>query len=263
MFYEKKETFMNEQPLSTPADVPVSSFMTRATNIFASPAELYTELAAAPVQTTTWVLPLIFSLCLAILFTVAIYNNPTLRQQIYEMQQQGMKKAVEKGQMTQEQMDRAAEAMESSGPVMFIVIGGASAAFMIAIAFFGVSLVLWLAAKFAMKFSGSYKKVLEVYGITSLIGLLGSIITLLMMNLLDSFYARPAASLFITSAFDQNNFAHNVLASLNVFSLWETAIVGIGVAKISNKPTGTGMMVVFGLWIVWTIVSSLLGWGMR
>jgi hypothetical protein len=254
---------MENQIASPPAEITVTSFMTRATNVFASPGELFSEISSAPVQSSSWVLPFIFSICLAILFTAAIYNNPTLRQQVYDMQKQGMIKAVEKGQMTQEQMDRAAGAIESSGPVMFIVIGGVSAAFGVALAFFGVSLVLWLAAKFAMKFAGSYKKVLEIYGITTLIALLGSILALLMMNLMDSFYARPAASLFVLSGFDINNFSHNMLASLNVFTLWQTAIVGIGVAKISNKPTGTGMMVVFGLWIIWTIVSSLLGWGMR
>jgi hypothetical protein len=252
-----------EQQVTTSEPATVSSFMTRATNVFMSPGELYTEVAQAPPQTTSWLLPFILSIVMALVITISLFNNPTLRQQIYDMQEKGMKKAVAEGKMTQEQADRASEAMESSGPVMFIAIGGTSAVFIVAAIYFGVALLLWLAGKFIMQMPGGYKKMLEVFGLASLVGVLGSIITLLLMNLMNSFYASPSAAVAVLDSFDVTNKSHRLLSSLNIFTLWETAIVGIGMSKVSNKSLGTGMGITFGLWAVWTVLSVLFGWGMR
>ena len=252
-----------DQTVSTNPSPTVSPFMSRVTDIFTAPGDVYAEVAEAPVQTSSWVLPWIISLLLAIGFTCALYNNTTLRQQIYDMQERGMKKAVAEGKMTQERYDQISENMESSGPVMFMFIGAGSQIVIISVAVFGVTLVFWLVAKFGLKFSGSYAKMLEVYGLAMLIGILGAIITLLMMNLFDTFYAAPSASMAVLGSFDPTNKLHRLLASLNVFTLWQVAVLGIGTAKVTRKSIGTGMSIAFGLWAVWAILSSLLGWGMR
>ncbi|MBI1807093.1 MAG: YIP1 family protein [Ignavibacteria bacterium] len=252
-----------EQSVASNTAPAVSSFMTRVTDVFTAPSDVYTEVAEVPVQTSSWMLPWVISLLLAIGFTYALYNNTTLRQQIFEMQEQGWKKAVAEGKMTQEQYDQFSERMESSGPVMFMLFGAGSQIVGLSVIFFGAGLVFWLVLKFGLKFSGSYTKMLEVLGLASVIGILGSIITLLMMNLFDSFYAGPSASLAVLGSFDPTNKVHRLLASLNVFTLWEVAVLGIGMANISRKSVNTGLGVAFGLWAVWAIVSSLLGWGMR
>ena len=172
-----------------------------------------------------------------------------------------MQKAVDQGKMTHEKMDRAREQMESSGAGMFLLIGGGAAVVFLTLMFFVVPFVLWVTAKFALKFTGNYNKMLELYGITTLIGILGSIITLLMMYGFDSMRASPGAGLLIMNSFDQSSVVHKLIASLNVFTLWQAGIVGLGIAKVSNKSSGVGMGVAFGLWAVWTIISSLLGWG--
>ncbi len=239
-----------------------SSFLTRATNVFASPPELYREVAALPPRTSSWLIPLLLSIVLAILVVFSLYNNPTLRQQAYDVQLKELRKNVESGRMTQEQLDQYSERMESSGLGMFMLIGGGGAVVAIPVMFFGGALVLWLAVKVGMKFPGPYLKVLEVFSLASIIGLLGTIVTLLMMNLLDRLIAAPAASLLILESFDSGNIAHRLLAAVNVFSLWESAVLGIGLAKISGKSTGTGMAYSYGLWAIWAIVASLIGLGM-
>lgn len=252
-----------EQPVSSNATPTVSSFVSRVTDVFTAPGDVYAEVAEAPVQTSSWVLPWVISLLLAIGFTYALYNNATLRQQIFEMQERGMKEKVAEGKMTQDQYDRFSEGMESSGPVMFMLFGAGSQIIFISVVVFGVTLVFWIVAKFGLKFTGSYTKMLEVYGLASVIGILGSIITLLMMNLFDSFYAGPSASMAMLGSFDATNKVHRLLASLNVFTLWQVAVLGIGTAKVSRKSVGAGMGIAFGLWAAWAILSSLMGWGMR
>jgi Yip1-like protein len=237
--------------------VSTSSFMTRATGVFASPGEVFQEVAAAPVQTSSWMLPYIFSLLIAVVFTFVLFNNPSLRQQVLEPQQQTMQKQVEEGKMTQENYDRAVSMMES--PPMFFVFGVIGAFVFISAGIFGAALVIWLSVKIFLKAPVPYKKMLEVFGLTSLVGILGAIITLLLMNLFDSVHAALGGSLLVMNHFDQENMGHKLLASLSVFGLWQTVLVGMGIASVAGKPSRTGMGLAFGLFVLWAVVSALLG----
>lgn len=240
-----------------------TSLMTRITNVFASPSELYTEVAANPVKASSWVFPLLLSIIITLFFITALYYNDALRSQIYEMQAEKMHEAVEQGRMTQEQYDRAVDGMENSGPGMFLLFGGTSAVVMALIVFFGASLILWLFIKIVLKFGGGYKKVLEVWGLASFIGIFGSVITILLMYLFNSMTMTPSPTLFLGEGFDAKNKIHIILASLNIFTIWQMGIVGIGISKLTNKSIGTGLGVIYGLWILWIALSTLLGIGMR
>jgi hypothetical protein len=257
-------TMDEQQAVTTPAaeQVTPSSFLSRATDVFAAPGDLYSEVAATPTQTSSWLLPLIFSILMGVVFTFALHSNATLRQQLADMQHEAMQKSVAEGRMTQEQADRAEQMMDSRGS-MFLVIGTIGAVVTITVMFFGGALVFWLIAKLALKFAGNYLKMLEVYGLASLIGVLGAIITLLMMNLFNSFYATPSGSLLVLNSFDSTNYVHKLLAAIGVFSIWQMIVLGVGLGKVSNKSTGTGIGIAIGLWIVWILVASLLGWGIR
>jgi hypothetical protein len=255
-----------EQPVnaeSLPDSTSPSSLLSRVTDVFAAPGDLFAEVAVAPVQKSSWIVPYVLSLILAVVVTFSIYNNASLRQQIFDMQEQGMKKAVAEGKMTQEQYDQVSERMESSGPVMFMTIGAGSAVVLLTVVFFGATLIVWLTAKFAMAFTGSYGKMLEVYGLATIIGILGAIAAVLLMNVFDSMHAQPGAGLLLMNSFDATNVSHRFLASINVFTLWQVGVLGIGVAKVSRSPVGKGVGIIFTLWLVWAIVSSLMGWGVK
>jgi hypothetical protein len=253
-----------QQPVQDGPQEP-ASFLDRAAGVFSSPSETFEELSTAPVRNSTWLFPLLLSIIISVVFVVAIFYNQSLRDQIIEQRMAEMQKQVSEGKIQQEQVDRANEAMES--PVMFMLFGGISAVFAAAIAFFLVALFIWLGGVLFLKFGGGYPKVLEMYGLASLVGLAGAVVTLIMMNLFGSMYAAPAASMAVMNTFDHRNAIHNLLSAVNIFSIWQVAIVGIGLAKVSKRPTGSGMGVAFGLWGAWVIVSvalaTLFGWTMR
>lgn len=237
----------------------VSSFVTRMTNVFTAPSELFAELASAPPQTTSWLVPLCFSILIAVVFTYSLFSNQSLRDQMFEPRIQDMQEQVEKGKMTQEQADRAKEFMASSSIVMFTGLVGAVIAPLAVL--FGGALVLWATAKLILKGNPSYKKMLEMFGLSSLIGVLGSIITLLLMHAFDTIHASPGGSLLLLGSYDRHNTAHKLVASVTVFGLWQTALIGLGFSQISGKAVRTGMGVAFGLWAVFVVFSGLTGWG--
>ncbi|HUL43972.1 MAG TPA: YIP1 family protein [Bacteroidota bacterium] len=249
---------MDEQQPAAASQLPVTSLMTRATNVFASPGELFTELRDSPIQTTSWLIPFIILIILGIVSTYSVYTNTTLRQQVYDRQEQQYRTAVSQGRMTQDQADQTMERMENSGAAMFVIFGSGIQIIIMSAVFFLGALIYWLAAKIILKFPGAYNKVLELFGVALWIGILGTIITLIMINLLNSLVASPGAGLLLLGSFDQTNKVHKLLAALNVFTLWQTGIIGYGLARICGKPTGTGLGISYGLWAVWTIISALV-----
>jgi len=96
-----------------------------------------------------------------------------------------------------------------------------------------------------------------VYGIASWIGIVGGIVTVALIYGMGSLYATPSLGL-LASPFDPLSLTDAALAKIDLFSLWGAAVIGIGIAKITNKSTGTGVGIGLGLWLVWFLVS--MGW---
>jgi len=247
-----------QQPIAE--EPKISSFFDRASNIFTSPGTVYTEVAAAPVQTSSWLLPFIVSLLFAVLSVIAVSSNATLKEQALEPQRQAMQERVDKGEMTQEQMDQASAMTESA--IFTMGFGSIVAIIVVAVGTFGGTLIFWLVWKLFFKMQAGYKKILEVYGLATLIGLLGSIVTLIMIFLFDSLYASPGGGLLVMNNFDRHNFGHMFLASFNIISIWQMGVVGIGMAKVSGKSQGSSIGIAFVLWIIWIIIQAILG-GLR
>jgi hypothetical protein len=241
--------------------VEVTSFTTRAVNVLTAPGDLYAEVAAAPVQTSSWLVPFLVMVALIGLMMFSFTNNSVLFDQMREPQRAEMAKKVAEGKMTQEQVDQAMRFIDDKGA--FMAFGIAGGVLIMTLVVFGAPLCYWLASKGMLQFTGSYKKILEVYGLSMVIGIVGTLVSLIMMNMMESMYAQPSGAFFIRDSYDQNNFGHNVAAAMNVFSIWQVAVTGIGLSTVSGKSRGMGMAVAFGLWLVYVVIASFLGWGAR
>ncbi|MGB2869461.1 MAG: YIP1 family protein [Bacteroidota bacterium] len=245
---------MEETP-TPPATVTLGGSIV---NVFASPGEVFTDLRGKEPRTSLWIAPLLVSLLMVVLFSYVFSSNETFRGQLIEAQTKALQKAVEEGKITQQLADQQADRMQNMGS-MFLVFGIVFGAIFAVVFFFGGGLFLWLGGKLVLKSPAAYGKYLEVYGISAWIGALGAIVTLMMMIGLNTMYASPSASLAVLSTYDFSSNTHKFLSALNVFSLWQTAVVGIGLAKLSEKSTGMAMGLVFGMWVVWVVAAVFLG----
>lgn len=249
---------METHDTSTPSPTGLGS---RILNVFASPSEAFDGISSIPSKTGLWLAPFLVGIVMAVLFSLLLASNDALRSQIYDLQSKELQSAVDAGTITQQQADSQLEAMEGAGPVLFAVFGAIGYIFMMSVGFFGGSLVLWLAGKFALKSAEGYSTYLATYGVAYWIGILGALITMLMMNAMGSLFATPSASLLVLSEFDRANITHRLLARLDVFAVWQTSIVGIGLSKVTNKSIGMGLGTAFVLWILWVVVTVLLNIG--
>ncbi|HUN66085.1 MAG TPA: hypothetical protein VMW43_08270 [Bacteroidota bacterium] len=252
-----------EETAIQPQTVAPTSFMTRAVNVFTAPGELFSEISVAPPRTSSWLIPYILMLVMAVLATYAILSNPALRQQIFDIQERAMKEKVASGQLTQQQFDQISSSMESSGPVLFLIFGAGGQILLVSATLFGLPLLLMLITRLGLKTPVGYGKLLESFGLTTLIGLLGTIITILLMNLLNTIYATPGPVLAFLGSYDPLKTGDRLIGSVNIFTLWETGVLGIAVSRLTGKSAGTGLGLMYLLWALWVVLVALTGFGMK
>jgi hypothetical protein len=239
----------------------ITSFMERAADIFAAPGRVFAEVANAPVQRSSWLIPYLLLIVFAFITTFSILSNQALKDQALEPQRQAMQERVDKGEMTQAQMDQASEMMESS--TMMIITGSVMSIIFVTVSIFGAPLIFWIAVKKFFKSDATYKKILETYGLAAVIAILNTIVTVLLIYLFSSIFASPGGSLLIIGNYDPKNLSHILISSMNFISIWQMIVLGIGLGIVSRKSIGAGIGLSLGLWFVWVVIIALVGIGMK
>jgi hypothetical protein len=97
-----------------------------------------------------------------------------------------------------------------------------------------------------------------VVGLTFLIGAVESIVTTVMAIGLDSLHAGPNLAVFVQN-FDIANKIHVALAKVNLFTIWSLIVTSIGLSKIFQRDLPKVLVLVFSLWILWTILTVSTG----
>jgi hypothetical protein len=233
---------------------PTISFSDIIVNVYASPSEAFEGIRTSPARASVWVVPLLITLLLTCCFTWLMFTNEAIKSQILDSQRARMEQQVQAGKMTQEQADQASAQMEKSGGMM-MAFGIVAGVVTVTIMFFVVALLFWLVGKFGLKAPEGYGKYLELYGAATWIGILGFIVMILLAAAYSSMYASPSGALAVLSTYSPKNTMHRFLSSLNVFTIWQMVVIGIGLAKYSGKSSGTGVGVGLGLWVVWVLIS--------
>ena len=255
LFYSNGGIMENQEPSAE----STQSFGSRLLNVYAAPSEAFDGITATPSKTKFWIVPWLAMIVLGIMSIFIIFSNPVLKGQIEDAQTRAMQQNVEQGKMTQQQADQAQEAMSGMSGLMPI-FGAIGITLVMTGYFFVGALVFWLVGKFALKSAEGYGSYLALYGISSWIAVLGSLVTLLMILGLGSLYATPSAALAVLSDYDAMNSVHRILTRFDIFAGWQAFVIGAGLAKITGKPTGTAIGYAMGLWILWAVgVGYLFG----
>jgi hypothetical protein len=233
---------------------PTISLSDIIVNVYASPAEAFEGIRTSPTRASVWVIPLLLTFVLTIGYTWMMFTNESIKSQMIDMQRERLQEQVQQGKIPQERADQITDGMEK-GSGMMMAFGIVGAVIMISITLFVGALFLWLIGKLALKAEAGYGKYLELWGSSMWIGMLGLIVSALLLMAFNSMFASPSAALAVLSNYSPKNSIHRLLTSLNVFSIWQTAVVGIGLSKFSGKSMGVGIGASFALWIAWVLIS--------
>jgi hypothetical protein len=249
---------MNETPVQTPQaeEVKPMSFSDKLVGVFASPSELYDNVRQTPPTSSNWVIPTLILVVVGVIMAYLITSNPTLSDQMKRMASEQMERGLQKqlaaGKMTQEQANQARDQMSGMGATGTLIFTYASAVLGPFFALFLGGLVFWLLGKGVMKATSPYMKVVEVVGLTFFIGTLESVVTTILAIGMNSIFASPSLALLI-SDFSIENKMHLLAASINVFTFWTLTVTGIGLARLFQKDVPKVLVLVFALWVLWTL----------
>ena len=252
---------------TAPPPIPVEetqrspgSLTGRLLNIFAAPGDVFEEIKSAKASTANWLVPILIVALVTITSFVLTLSQPTIKQQIIEMQEKAIDQQVAAGKIKPEQAKTIKEQMASLPPWVMQLIGvvqGVGAGF---VGTFWWALVLWLLARLALKSEFPFLKALEASGLTMMIFALSVAVTTLLVVILGNLMARPALSVFI-GEFDPTRKVHLLLGSVNMFYLWSTGVLALALSRLSNAPLGKAAVWMFGFWAVSRVFFVVIGFG--
>jgi hypothetical protein len=225
-------------PDSPPALAP-TTLGGKLLNNFVCPGDVFDEVLAAPSRATNWRVPTLL-VCLTgiiLLQVVAIYGERA----------DALASSVQYRGIT------AAQAQELSGVWPLVSSLGVCLG-----AFAGVfwsAFVVWFIGRVFLKARFTFLKALEIVGLSSIILVLGVIVTALLIAARGDVAAHPALSLFASQS---GRRIHGVLETLNFFHLWSTGVLAIGLSRLSGAALKEAAFWVFGYWILARIALILL-----
>ncbi len=243
-----------EHGTSTTAKVEPMSFTDKAAGVFTEPGATFENVHLAEKKTSDWLVPTIILMLIVIIAQFIKFANPEIQADMQDKQAKRFQEMVKSGQMTQEQADRATESMGGGLAKTMMYVGTAiTVPIFCFIVLFLMSLIWLLLGKLALTGQPEYMKVVAVVGLTSLISSLEAIAGAVIAVLQGKMMTGPNLALFV-SDFTMANTMHRLLASINPFTIWYLAILGIGLAKVSSAKTSKSLIWVFGLWVLWTVL---------
>jgi hypothetical protein len=245
------ENFQPSQEPSFSEEVKPMPLIDKISGIFLSPAEVYENLVKSKPRTIDWLVPLAVMIAVVIASTLLKFGNESIRNSLISFQEQRFEQLVEEGKMTEEQAEIARERLSSFGGAqkIFSVVG---ALIGIPIVFLIVSLVYFLLGRLFFKVDVDFMSVFSIYSLSSFIGTVGVMVATLLSFLTGSFFASASPSIFMEPSTSK---LYQLATKFELFSIWQYAVFAIGLAKAFNRSYSSTFALVFGVWLIWIILS--------
>src|SRR3974390_1317933 len=226
---------------SSPKHEP-TSLVAKLLNMFVSPGDVFDEILAQSIRPAAWIVPTLL-VVFASLFLLAASTTP-------EQTSAAIRHLVEAGRISPGDTAAVTNRWLSISAITICVsalVGTLWSAFM-----------LWGIGRFFLKAAFRFSKALEVVGLTGMILVLGTIVTTLLILASGNPAARPALSLLVLGL-NQESTLRAALDIFNVFYLWSTAVLAIGLSRLAGVSLKESAFWAFGYWLVLRIGLILLG----
>lgn len=207
----------------------------RLIGVFFSPGATF-EAVRSRVSTSDWLVPLII---MAIVAAITAYLVAPIAM------------AQEKAKMAQAEINM--EDMQTIG----MIVGTISAPLGIALILFLISAILLVLVRFVLGGETTYKHVLAVNCLSSLVGIPATIVAVPLMFAKESVYVQVGFGLLLPDAMAET-FLARLLFNLNFFSIWQYALVGIGLGIVSGISIRKAVIGVFVLLVLYAVGSAAL-----
>lgn len=203
-------------------------------SVFMSPVETYKKYKENPKFAWKLVIILLLSAMLGALSAYVVFSSPELQE---------------------------LEGIEELPETLFYIIGLISGFFGGGIAV-GVSIVitcffLWILASITTT-DVNFKQLFAIYVVAAAPTIIGAIIQILMMSQGQGIEYAVTSLGFLAQ--DPTAFASQILYSIELFGIWATILLGIGIAVFAKVSMKKGMILAFIYWGASILVISTIAW---
>ena len=242
-------------PLSSVPDAAPLSEGERILDTFIAPSKTFTDLR----HNAAWWAPFVLLAIISTIFVYTVSQKVGFRK-VMENQIAASPKATERmDRMPADEREKALNQQASFYPAFAYGFPIIQLIILVIIA-----AVLFATFKFAAGADVSFKIALAIVMYASLPGLLKillAIISLLAGVSPDGFtFQNPVATnpgYFLHQA--DSPFLYSLLSGFDVFLIWTLALTAIGFTCVSKIKTGTAFAVVFGWWLLFTVIGAGMG----
>ncbi len=217
------------------------SVLSRMLNVLVTPGEVFDEVLAGPPCFLNWLIPTLL-VCLA---GIALLSATTTSDQAAA----SVAKLTAAGKVLPLQGDalcRNWQTVSAFGICLAAAAGTCWSAFL-----------LWFIGRVFLKTGFAYGKALEIVGLSSVVLLLGTVITGLLVAALGDPAARPALSL-LAPRLPAESQIRAVLDTFNLFHFWSAGVLVVGLSKLSGVGVRESAFWVFSYWVVLRLTLVVL-----
>lgn len=249
---ERSNSTMDNTPASEPSTpLPPSSLVARLTNVFAAPGDVFAEVAASRPQVGNWLVPVLLAALLGVVSSVLIFSQESVVRQVREKQEQVLARKLQK--LPKEQREQALrQAEQFLTPTVLKASGAGGAVFGSFFWLFLIAALLWLVARFVFKAGMEFMKMVEVAGLALMVGVLGGLVTMLLIIITGNLHANPGPVLLVRE-FNPTHKAHAGLSLLNLATFWYLSVLALGFGRVCQ----TGFLKAAAwVFIPWAVVRG-------
>ena len=261
---ENKPSQPDNQEVITPETPLEDSPLTKTdaiAGVFSEPGTTFSTIAKSPNQ-QYWLLPVIIFIIVNLISAFLFLGDDVLVSKVMDKQfrqvEQKMEEKVESGEKTQEEADRELKITEkimSPKSIFFIISIYGTGLVIPFVLLFALSLVYLIALKI-LKAEYVYANILNVIGLSFVILAIGKILDVV-LSILTGDINTISAGLFFNEA-SVGESLYKFLMSIDAFVIWFLIIMVIGLSKISRIKSNVSYTLVFGVWVIWILITSFI-----
>lgn len=249
---------MSTPPPPPPEDpVERTSVLAKLFDLLATPGDVYEELRGAPVVVANWLVPLLLACVGVAVFSVVAFSQPGVVHQLRQTQETAIREALKKQGMNGEKIEQAiAQTQKFMTPGVLkltAIVGGVVALFVMVL---GKGLALWLLDRMWFRTGTGYHKHVEIVGLAEVITVLSCAAKCFLVVATGNLYLGLGPALLLAK-FDPTNPAHLALNAVDMFVLWQLAVIAIGMVTVTRMPWSRAVMGVGLLWLLLVAMSAL------
>lgn len=258
---ENNTNSAEEQFTAEPEELTSLTKMEAITGVITEPGNTFESISKNKTK-HYWVVPIIIFIVANLIAMVLFYADQELYSTVISKQRKNLEerfdKSVKEGKMTQEQksmaMEQAEKFMDPKSPFAIAIALGASVIgpFIIMVLVSVIYLVCFKIIKAGFEFTN----ILNVVGLTFIISSIAKILETVLSILIGNVTNFSPAFLFSEEKF--GNTVYNLISKVDLFSIWALIVTSIGLTIIGKVKTKVMYFFVFGLWMIWSLISAFL-----